>query len=133
MRSTRCTASSGTGCLIERRGPELRAARNRERGPAMRPVFSALILSAALVPCAAAAEFRRFEDAPLHAVQFWDKNEGWAAGDEGIVWHTIDGGQSWERQPTGVRASLRGMHFLNPYVGWIVGREELPGGGSTGT
>ena len=82
---------------------------------------------------AVAADFRRFEDAALHGVQFWDKNEGWAVGDEGTVWHTIDGGKTWERQVTSVRCSLRSLQFLNPYVGWAVGRDELPGGGSTGT
>src|SRR5581483_2711196 len=29
-------------------------------------------------------------------------------------------------------ASLRSLHFLNPYTGWVVGREELVGGGSAG-
>jgi photosystem II stability/assembly factor-like uncharacterized protein len=62
----------------------------------------------------------------LRAIQFVDRNEGWAVGDEGVVWHTIDGGQNWELQPTGVRASLRAIHFLDPYHGWIAGREELP-------
>jgi photosystem II stability/assembly factor-like uncharacterized protein/tetratricopeptide (TPR) repeat protein len=80
-----------------------------------------------------AAAPRAFEDAALRAVQFVDNNEGWAVGDEGAVWHTIDGGQSWERQPTATRASLRSLHFVNPYTGWVVGREELPnGGGSVG-
>ena len=100
----------------------------------MRPIYLALALCAALAPrVAIAADFRRFEDAALHSVQFWDKNEGWAVGDEGTVWHSIDGGQTWERQPTGVSCSLRSLQFLNPYLGWAVGREELPGGGSTGT
>ena len=50
-----------------------------------------------------------------------------------MVWHSIDSGQNWERQPTGVRASLRSVHFINPYIGWIAGREELPHGqGSVG-
>src|SRR5205814_364068 len=97
----------------------------------MRSTLFALVLSAALVPCAR-AEFRHFEDAALRAVQFVDRSEGWAVGDEGVVWHTIDGGQNWERQPTGVRASLRSLCFVNPYVGWVAGREELPGGGSVG-
>jgi photosystem II stability/assembly factor-like uncharacterized protein len=99
----------------------------------MRPIFVALLASVALVPPAAAGDLRNFGDAPLRAVQFVDRNEGWAVGDEGVVWHSIDGGQSWERQSTGVRASLRSVHFLNPYTGWIAGREELPNGtGSTG-
>lgn len=99
----------------------------------MRPIYLALALCAAFASPLAAADFRRFEDAALRAVQFWDQNEGWAVGDEGTVWHTIDGGQTWERQPTGVRSSLRSLQMLNPYVGWVVGREELPNGGSTGT
>src|SRR6516162_11590698 len=73
-----------------------------------------------------ASDQRNFDDAALHAVQFVDDREGWAVGDEGVVWHTIDGGTSWDRQPTGVRASLRSLHFLNPFTGWIAGREELP-------
>src|SRR5262245_59117912 len=96
----------------------------------MRPLWLALAVLAALVPAARAANF---EDAPLHAVQFVDRNEGWAVGDDGVVWHSIDGGRNWERQPTGVRASLRSVHFLNPFTGWVVGREERPhGAGSVG-
>src|SRR5262249_55968737 len=30
------------------------------------------------------------------------------------------------------RASLRSLHFVNPYTGWIAGREELANGGSVG-
>src|SRR5262245_47722942 len=89
------------------------------------------VLMAALSPCVRGAELRNFDDAALHAVQFWDNREGWAAGDEGVIWHTIDGGKHWERQPSGVRASLRSLHFLDPYTGWVVGREELPNGAGT--
>jgi photosystem II stability/assembly factor-like uncharacterized protein len=104
----------------------------------MRPVLLALVLSAALAPCALAGDLPHFDDAPLHAVQFVREadgsvREGWAVGDEGVVWHTREGGEAWERQPTGVRASLRSVHFLTPYIGWVAGREELPnGGGSVG-
>ena len=46
---------------------------------------------------------------------------------------SIDGGTTWERQPTGVRASLRSLHFLNPFTGWVAGREERAhGAGSSG-
>ncbi len=99
----------------------------------MRPIAVAILASALGCLEAQAANLPAFEDAALHAVQFVDREEGWAVGDAGVIWHTIDGGRTWERQPTGVRASLRGLHFLNPYTGWVVGREELPhGGGSTG-
>src|SRR5260370_18539952 len=92
------------------------------RGNAMRPVLGALLLGALLAPAARAADLRYFDDAALHAIQFIDANEGWAVGDEGVVWHTIDGGRTWERQPTAARASLRSVQFLNPYVAWIAGR-----------
>jgi photosystem II stability/assembly factor-like uncharacterized protein len=92
-----------------------------------------LTILAALCASGRGADLRNFEDAALHAVQFWDNREGWAVGDEGVIWHTIDGGKHWERQPSGVRASLRSLHFLDPYTGWVVGREELPNGaGSAG-
>ena len=68
----------------------------------------------------------RPDDAPLHAVQFVDKAEGWAVGDEGAILHTIDAGKTWERQPSGTTASLRRVQMLTPYVGWAVGRVEAP-------
>src|SRR5579883_3309856 len=99
----------------------------------MRPITTALLASALICLQARAENLPAFEDAALRAVQFVDREEGWAVGDVGVIWHTIDGGRTWERQPSGVRASLRGLHFLNPYTAWVVGREELPhGGGSTG-
>jgi photosystem II stability/assembly factor-like uncharacterized protein len=95
--------------------------------------MSLAVVAVALCPSARGADLRNFEDAALRAVQFWDNREGWAVGDEGVIWHTIDGGKHWERQPSGVRASLRSLQFLDPYTGWVVGREELPNGsGSTG-
>ncbi len=71
-------------------------------------------------------------DAAIRSIQFVDEREGWAVGDDGAIWHSIDGGLNWEPQTSGVRASLRAVHFLTPYTGWIVGRAELPGGGSRG-
>ncbi|MCC6417518.1 MAG: hypothetical protein IT429_04650 [Gemmataceae bacterium] len=94
--------------------------------------FLAALAVAACVTRAQAADPRHFEDAALRAVQFVDARQGWAVGAEGVVWHTIDGGDTWERLPTGTRASLRSLHFLSPLCGWVAGREELPGGGSVG-
>ncbi len=97
----------------------------------MRRILASLCLTI-LLSSAQSAE-RHYSDATLRAIQFVDKKEGWAVGDEGVIWHTIDGGKNWERQSTGVRASLRSLYFLNPFVGWVVGREELPlGKGSAG-
>src|SRR5215831_5545942 len=106
----------------------------------MRPLFKigvAVLLAAAALAPARAADLRNFDDATLHALQFIEENgecrEGWAVGDDGVVWHSTDGGQNWEQQHTGTRASLRSLHFLTPWSGWVAGREELPNGtGSVG-
>jgi photosystem II stability/assembly factor-like uncharacterized protein len=98
----------------------------------MRPYLLALCASAALALPARATDVRYCDDAALHAVQFINADVGWAVGDEGVVWKTIDGGKNWERQPTGVQGSLRSLHALTELIVWVVGREELPGGGSAG-
>ncbi|HLW65862.1 MAG TPA: YCF48-related protein, partial [Gemmataceae bacterium] len=99
----------------------------------MRSNFLSLFATLAIASVATSATPIRFpNDAPLRAVYFGDRNEGWAAGDEGVIWHTIDGGTNWERQATGVQASLRSICFLNPFTGYVVGRQELPHGGSAG-
>ncbi|HEY8505944.1 MAG TPA: YCF48-related protein, partial [Gemmataceae bacterium] len=99
----------------------------------MRPVLATLT-ACLLYPAAAAraAAPAHFADAPIHALYFVDRNEGWAVGDEGVIWHTFDGGKTWERQPSGTRASLRAVHFLTPYTGYAVGRIDVPSGGSVG-
>jgi photosystem II stability/assembly factor-like uncharacterized protein len=93
-------------------------------------VAIAIIISTSSRLCAAPVTYPG--DAAIRSVQFVDEREGWAVGDDGVIWHSIDGGANWESQSSGVSASLRAVHFLTPYSGWIVGRVELPGGGSRG-
>ncbi|GBD35345.1 Ycf48-like protein [bacterium HR36] len=64
-------------------------------------------------------------DAAIRALWFADEQEGWAVGDEGLILHTIDGGRTWERQASGTRANLRGVHFLSPFKGYAVGEAAL--------
>ncbi len=95
-----------------------------------------LPLAAALAALLAAPALAQppvpFDDAAVHAVQFIDRDEGWAVGDDGVIWHSVNGGATWERQKSGTRASLRAVHFLTPYSGWAVGRLDAPGGVSVG-
>lgn len=88
-------------------------------------IASVVVLAAPIFPVFAAPPVC-LEDAPLRSVCFADKREGWAVGDHGVVWHTIDSGKTWEIQRSGTRASLRAVHFLTPYIGFAVGRVELP-------
>ena len=62
-----------------------------------------------------------FEDAQLTGVQFVDANTGWAVGDRGVIWHTSDGGQHWERQVSPVTCRFESLCFLTPKDGWLVG------------
>ncbi|NOX54993.1 MAG: hypothetical protein GXP27_11270 [Planctomycetes bacterium] len=61
------------------------------------------------------------DDASLFAVDFVGPRTGWAVGDHGTVWRTIDGGRTWQFLPTPVDCSLRDVCFLTDQVGWIVG------------
>lgn len=95
--------------------------------------MSMAMLFIGLATTSPAADLRTFDDAELHAVQFIDEHEGWAVGDQGTIWHTIDGGKSWERQSTGVRATLTGIEMRDYRIGWITARESIPyNPGSTG-
>jgi len=95
-------------------------------------LLAPLLLAACVAPTSA-SDLRHVEDATLRSIYFIDNSEGWAVGDEGLILHTLDGGKNWQRQPTGVRGSLRSVQFLTPTIGWVAGREELPYGmGSVG-
>ena len=103
------------------------------RGEGMRHVR--FPVAAIIVAVLAAPSFARpavpFADAGIHAIQFIDQSEGWAVGDDGVIWHSMDGGKAWERQKSGTRASLRGVHVQTPYTGWAVGRLETTNGGAS--
>ena len=94
--------------------------------PPMRLLVATLFVSISFTAVRANNFPPNYDDAPLHAVTFVDKTEGWAVGDHGVIWHTVDGGKFWERQKSGTRASLRAVQFLTPYTGFAVGRTELP-------
>jgi len=93
----------------------------------IRPMFSGsasvFLVFAATLPLIAGVP-PEFEDSPLRAVQFVDARVGWAVGDDGSVWQSIDAGQTWERFKVGQKASFRSICFLTPYTGWIAGRVD---------
>ncbi len=66
------------------------------------------------------------DDAALHDIQFIKSQTGWAVGDQGVIWKTVDAGSTWELQQSGVKCALRSVCFLTDRVGWIAGGESVP-------
>jgi photosystem II stability/assembly factor-like uncharacterized protein len=77
-------------------------------------------------PAVCAAEDPSLNDAALNDVFFLDGSCGWAVGDQGVIWHTEDGGRHWDLQPSGTVCSLRSVWFVDRRNGWAVGGQGLP-------
>lgn len=65
---------------------------------------------------------------PLVDVQFVDENTIWVVGgeyetwpDEGVVLKSTDRGETWQHVDVGYDAAYKGIFFLTPQLGWIVG------------
>jgi len=57
----------------------------------------------------------------LHSVYFFDLNTGFAAGTNGVLLKTTNGGTNWIQQYTGTNNSFLSMHFPTSNTGYIVG------------
>ena len=66
------------------------------------------------------------EDANLTDIQFVGTQNGWAVGEQGVIWKTTDGGRSWQFSRSPVPCTLRSVCFLTDRVGWIVGGGTTP-------
>jgi photosystem II stability/assembly factor-like uncharacterized protein len=71
------------------------------------------------------------QDAELTDVFFGNGQTGWAVGDRGVIWHTIDAGRNWNLQPTTVDCRLESICFISPKLGWAAGRTTTPYAHST--
>lgn len=67
-----------------------------------------------------------FPDAELTSITFVDLDNGWAVGDRGIIWHTIDGGRNWQRQDSPTNVRLESVCFTDSQTGWAVGGSHQP-------
>lgn len=65
-------------------------------------------------------------DAALADVTFVDRLTGWAVGERGVIWHTTDGGATWQFQPSGVTCRLHSIAFLDARRGWAAGGTAQP-------
>jgi photosystem II stability/assembly factor-like uncharacterized protein len=61
-------------------------------------------------------------DYTLKGISFSDSQHGWAVGGQGLVVHTIDGGETWKMLRPPDKTDLQVVHFLNLKIGYIAGR-----------
>lgn len=56
---------------------------------------------------------------------FADTINGWAAGEDGVIIHTTDGGYYWTIQSNPVNYYINDIFFINKRLGWAVSNEFL--------
>lgn len=52
------------------------------------------------------------------AMQFIDSENGWVCGEEGEIYHTRDGGQSWDQELLSRETTCSDVFFLDQNTGW---------------
>ena len=58
------------------------------------------------------------------AVHFSGNDNGWMAGDAGLLVHTSDGGKAWGVQTNAASTStINALHFVQPSLGWAAGMD----------
>lgn len=85
--------------------------------------FLLVLLVAACLGTTAAAEWRKQPSgtlAWLHAVQFLDGDTGFAAGSNGTLLATANGGSDWNRIAVPRTDTIRDVHFLDRLRGWLL-------------
>jgi serine/threonine protein kinase len=63
----------------------------------------------------------------LNRVYFADINNGWTAGDNGIILQTVDSGETWKKQESNLKADIKGIYFSDSMRGWAIGKEWKKG------
>ena len=53
-----------------------------------------------------------------------DANTAWAVGGGGLILKTINGGETWDPQTSGISTTLRGVSAVNADTAWAVGQNR---------
>ena len=61
----------------------------------------------------------------LFAACFTGDAEGWMVGELGRIFHTGDGGHTWERQDANTKRPFLAMSCIGPGRAWIAGKEGI--------
>jgi photosystem II stability/assembly factor-like uncharacterized protein len=57
----------------------------------------------------------------LNKIYFINPKTGWAVGENGVILHTGDGGQSWDKQESGTKYNLTDVSFISSEKGFAIG------------
>ncbi|HMF57380.1 MAG TPA: YCF48-related protein [Pyrinomonadaceae bacterium] len=79
-----------------------------------------LVSSAALAQTGWRLEHLQTSGGDLNAVYFDNSKRGWAAGDNGFLSHTEDGGRTWTRQVIPTDHAVNDIYFRNGDDGFIL-------------
>jgi len=63
---------------------------------------------------------------------FATDRDGWMVGELGRIFHTTDGGQTWERQDAGTKRPLLAISCIDARTVWIAGKEGIVYGTTDG-
>jgi photosystem II stability/assembly factor-like uncharacterized protein len=61
----------------------------------------------------------------LYGVKALSASEAWAVGNFGSIYHTGDGGRTWEARDSGTKLPLFAVDFADANNGWAVGKSAL--------
>lgn len=64
-------------------------------------------------------------DVLLYDVHFATPEQGWAVGEFGVIFATVDGGKTWTAQKSPVETTLFGVHFSDVDHGFATGIEQV--------
>ena len=68
----------------------------------------------------------------LFATCFATERDGWMVGELGRIFHTADGGQTWERQNAGTKRPFMAISCVDARTAWIAGKEGIVYGTTDG-
>lgn len=64
----------------------------------------------------------------LNRCSFTDSLNGWAAGEDGVIIHTTNGGINWVMQNSPVKFFIYDIYFLNNRLGWGLANDNFANG-----
>lgn len=56
----------------------------------------------------------------FQGVYFLNENKGWIVGSRGTIMATQDGGETWQKIPSGTDDTIRDVHFFDEQNGWLL-------------